>query len=208
MITGSSLTNNFCPRERSLPGVPYEPDHAIPLDLWKVNYRENIDSQAWCNINLRFFPPLWAPEMKTWTRRGVKNAENLNYIPQTFPLTLIISQHFKWLMRVSRVEEMWMYQVCARRDVCRCRQRDRQERRFPSSVETHRGRDFRTSHIADTWRYAGMQCLYVCVCGQGERERRGKAFVSTTQICPRALWVITEKSSNSTNSASLKVTQL
>lgn len=46
MITGSSLTNYFRPWEQSPPGVPYELDHAIVLDLWKVNYRENIDSQA------------------------------------------------------------------------------------------------------------------------------------------------------------------
>lgn len=53
----------------------------------------------------------------------------------------------------------------------RRRQRDRRERRFPLSVETRGGRDFRTSHIADTWRYAGTQCLYVCVWAGRESEK-------------------------------------
>lgn len=55
-------------------------------------------------------------------------------------------------------------------------------------------------HMALRW---DTVCVRVCK----ESKRRGKAFVSATWICPRALWVITEKQSSSTNSASLELIQ-
>lgn len=44
-----------------------------------------------------------------------------------------------------------------------------------------------------------------CTCVFRQRERRGKAFLSATWICPRVLWVITEKQGNSTNCTTLEV---
>lgn len=79
-----------------------------------------------------------------------------------------------------------------------CRQRDGQEGRLPSSAGISGGHDFKTSHAADTWCCAGTPCGEQ---GGRDREER-KVFVSATWICPRALWVITEKHGSSSSTAS------
>lgn len=50
---------------------------------------------------------------------------------------------------------------------------------FLSSAGRLTGHNYKTSHIADTWRCAGTAFVHVCVCRQKERERSRKAFVSS-----------------------------
>lgn len=107
---------------------------------------------------------------------------------------------------------MWVYNTVS---IERCKeegvkfwQRDSLKSHSPSSVGRRRGHDFKTSHIADTWRYAGTLCLYVCVCVGRERKKEGgRHSCQPHRFCPRALWVITERHGSSTNYASLELTR-
>lgn len=141
------------------------------------------------------FSPLSCSQRELGDCRSTERQNKMFSCCGNSPVLIIINIIFKrkntvW-HRMPRLEEAWIYYSEER-----WWGRIQMERRatVPFRLKCGETQKLRFRDLPYC-RHMALHCDAVCVrvSRQGERERRGKAFVSATWICPRALWVITEK---------------